>query len=81
MLIPTKHMDVETCTLACAASIIEILGTQGPHKFDSLLTKVKKAVGDGGRFRFGLGLNLLFLMGLIEYFEDSDTFLLLSQDK
>lgn len=79
MLIPTKHMDLETCTLACAAAVIEILGTQGPQQFDSLLNKVKQKVGEGGRFRFGLGLNFLFLLGLIEYIEGNDTFLLHSQ--
>lgn len=72
-------MNLDTCILSCAAAILEILKVRGPQKFDALLAGVKQRLGEEARFRFGLGLDFLFLLGLIEYFEESDTFLLLSR--
>jgi hypothetical protein len=73
MLRPSKHTDLNTCILNVGSLILKQLAKYGPTKYDDIVMNLKEELGDNARFQVGPSLNLLYLLGLIEYDQNSDT--------
>ena len=73
MLRPSKHTDLNTCILNVGSLILDQLAGYGPTKYDDMVMNLKEELGDNARFQVGPSLNLLYLLGLIEYDQNSDT--------
>jgi len=73
MLRPSKHTDLNTCILNVGSLILDQLVRYGPTKYDDVVINLKEELGDNARFQVGTSLSLLYLLGLIEYDQNSDT--------
>ena len=73
MLRPSKHTDLNTCILNVGSLILKQLAKYGPTKYDDIVMNLKEELGDNARFQVGPSLNLLYILGLIEYDQNSDT--------
>lgn len=80
MIRPTKYLDLDTCVLNVAAQIVSSLRRNGVMKYDELLTRLQNIISDAVRFEFVLALDLLFLLGKINYDSDSDSIALAGQE-
>jgi hypothetical protein len=78
VITPTKYLKLEVCTLNVAANAIEILRTHGAMKYVELHDRLVHDLGDGTRYEFLNALGLLFLLGRVEYVDDSDSLCLIS---
>ena len=72
MLRPSKHTDLNTCVLNVGSLILDQLAKYGPTKYCDMLINLKKELGDNVKFQVMPSLNLLYLLGLIEYDQNSD---------
>ena len=73
MLTPTRHLDLNTCVLNVSAMILRQLGDHGPTGYNFLVMNLQDELGKEVRFQVGPALSLLYLMGLVEYDDGSDT--------
>jgi hypothetical protein len=73
MLRPSKHTDLNTCILNVGSLILDQLSRYGPTKYDDMVINLKEELGDNARFQVGTSLSLLYLLGLIDYDQNSDT--------
>jgi hypothetical protein len=73
MIRPSKYTDLNICILNVGSLILERLAKYGPTKYDDIVMNLKEELGDNARFQVGPSLNLLYLLGLIEYDQNSDT--------
>lgn len=78
MIRPTKHLDLDTCILHCAALVLDILRKESPLEYDSTLQRLKDTINDKVRFQFPYALDLLYLLGAIDYDLGTDTLYLTS---
>ena len=67
MIIPDKHMDLDTSVLRISAYILSLLKIGQEISYDILLEKTIKTLGNNTRENYPYALNFLFLMGTIEY--------------
>lgn len=72
MIRPTKYLDVDSCVLNSAAHILVLLSSAGAMQYDDLLRATQVATSKKVRFEFVLALDLLYLLGKVEYHEDLD---------
>lgn len=72
MLRPTKHAHPDKTAVYASMKILERLKKQRVEGVDDLATLVKKAI-PGGIPLFVPALDLLFLLGLVEYLPQSDS--------
>lgn len=80
MIQPTKHMNLDTCVLHCAALVVEILQQESPLEYDSTLQRLRDGLSDNARFQFPYALNLLYLLGAVDYNLETDTLYLTSEN-
>ena len=73
MIQPTKYLDPDTSIIAVSTEVLEALRKQPALKYDELQGVVQSSLPDGARFNFPLALDLLYLLGLVDYFDDSDS--------
>lgn len=71
MLRPSKHAHPDRTIVAVALLLLARLRTLRLCDYDALLTYIRKAVV-GGDVLFLPSLNLLYLLGLIEYHPKTD---------
>lgn len=71
MLRPTKHTHPDRTVINVALLLLQRLKTRRFDEYSNLRDFVKKAVR-GGEILFLPALNLLFLLGLIEYRPKTD---------
>ncbi len=72
MIRPTRHLDLNTCVLNVATKIAGYLRSNGPAKYGLLLDAIQDELGPSARFQFPLSVSLLYLLGTVEYDEESD---------
>ncbi len=72
-IMPSKHSNPDQTVIGVAAFLLKDLSASGVEKYDVLVDKVDNAI-DGGRYLFLPALNLLYLLGVIEYHKKSDVF-------
>ena len=78
MIRPAKHMDLDTCVVHCAALVLEILQKESPLEYDSALQRLKDGIDEKARFQFPYAIDLLFLLGAVDYDLGTDTLYLTS---
>jgi len=72
MLRPTKHSHPDRTVISVSLLLLARLKTLRVEEYDALLKYAKKKVG-GGDVLFLPALNFLFLLGLIEYRQKTDS--------
>jgi hypothetical protein len=73
MLRPSKHSNPDQTVLSAAVIILKRLKGRRLEEFDELRKHVAKVVVGGGSL-FLPALNLLYLLGLIDYRPKTDSF-------
>lgn len=73
MLRPTKHAHPDRTVINVAMLLLVRLKTRRVETFENLRAFAKKSVR-GGDFMFLPALNVLYLLGLVEYHRKTDSF-------
>jgi len=80
MLRPTKYLDLKTCVLRLAALMLMELSASRPLALPDLEARVLSEAGDAARLNLVSALNLLFLLGRIDYDDGADAIVLLTEE-
>lgn len=67
MLVPEKHMNLELSTIRVTSILIELLKKNKIISYDFTLKYLESILGKKAKYIFIDSLNVLFLMGKIEY--------------
>lgn len=73
MLKPTKFSHPDKTVIAVAVFVLNILSTERVIKYDDLFDRLKKADQDIASL-FLPAVNLLYILGVIEYRKKTDSF-------
>ena len=73
MLLPRKHLDLDTSVIRISAIMLRELGRKGVIEFEKLRATVIRRVGADGELMFLPALNFLYLIGKVEYHLKNDT--------
>ena len=73
MLTARKHLDLDTSVLRLCSIVLKELTKRGVMELEKLRAIVVKRVGPDGDLQFIPALNLLFLLGCLEYHLMNDT--------
>ena len=73
MINPTKHSNPDQTVVGVAVLLLKHLSKKGVEKYDRLEDEVEGKI-EGGRYLFLPALNLLYLLGVIDYHKKSDAF-------
>lgn len=66
MIKPTKHSNPDQTIIGVAALLLKQLSKSGVEKYDRLEETVESNI-EGGKYLFLPALNLLYLLGVINY--------------
>ncbi|MDU9049927.1 MAG: hypothetical protein Q3M30_13845 [Candidatus Electrothrix sp. Rat3] len=77
MLRPDRHTNPDFSVINLSAYILNKLNAHYALSYDSLLRKVIDELGENSKENYPYALNFLFLMGKIEYQQNSDGFKLI----
>jgi hypothetical protein len=69
---PEKHLDLRTCVIQIAAVILEDLCERRVVRFVELQQRVQTRLGNDADVHFLPALDLLFLLGRVEYLPHRD---------
>ena len=72
ILIPTKHLQLHSCLLFKTAIMIKLLSKYQRIPLDLLYRKIKDEVAFLSYSDFILSLDILFLLGKLKYYENTD---------
>lgn len=70
---PNKHSNPDQTMIGVAALILKTLSKSGVEKYDNLEELVDEKI-DGGKYLFLPALNLLYLLGAVDYHKKADAF-------
>lgn len=70
---PNKHSNPDQTIIGVAALLLKTLGKSGVEKYDDLEELVDTKI-EGGKYLFLPALNLLYLLGVVDYHKKSDAF-------
>ncbi len=70
---PNKHSNPDQTIIAVAALLLKTLSKSGVEKYDDLEELVDAKI-EGGKYLFLPALNLLYLLGAVDYHKKSDAF-------
>ncbi len=73
MIEPDKHANPDQTVIGVAALLLKTLSKNGVEKYDHLEEIVDSKI-DGGKYLFLPALDLLYLLGVVEYHSKSDVF-------
>lgn len=73
MIKPEKYLDPDVSVLSVSAMIIELFKSGNLLTYSEVFQKVIKKKGDQAKVIFLPALDLLFLLGKIEYHKEIDT--------
>lgn len=73
MIRPGKHLNLNLCVLRIATIVLSQLQRHRVENFQTLLQKVRDIAGDDAEVWFIPALDLLFLLGRINYLPQRDT--------
>jgi len=76
MLRPTKSTNLNLAVPRVAALILKMMNRQQNLSYNTLVEKLCAKLGDDVRYVFLPSVWFLYLMGTIEYFPKTDSFLL-----
>ena len=72
MLKPEKYTNLDFSVLSLGACVLSALVSNGNMKYDELFEYVISRKGEKSKKNFLSSLNLLFLLGKVEYSQDID---------
>jgi len=72
MLIPNKYTNLDNSVLKIGGDILRILIQRELVTYDEVLSEIITLNGSKSKVNFLYSLNLLFLLGKVEYFEKED---------
>lgn len=78
MIKPTRYMNMNLSVIRVSSEIIELLIKSPIMKFDEILASLEQIIGNEVRFVFIPAIDFLYLLGIIDYHEESDVFELVS---
>ena len=70
---PNKHSNPDQTVIGVAALLLKTLSKTGVEKYDDLVDLVDTKI-EGGKYLLLPALNLLYLLGVIDYHKKSDAF-------
>jgi len=70
---PNKHSNPDQTIIGVAALLLKTLSKSGVEKYDDLEELVDSKI-EGGKYLFLPALNLLYLLGAVDYHKKSDAF-------
>lgn len=70
---PNKHSNPDQTIIAVAALLLKTLSKSGVEKYDDLEELVDAKI-EGRKYLFLPALNLLYLLGAVDYHKKSDAF-------
>ena len=74
MLLPRKHLDPNTCTLRIVALALAELLKRRAVKYDDLRSTMVRRAGADAELAFLPAMEVLFLLGRVEYRENTYSF-------
>ena len=74
MLVPNKYINLDNSVLKVGADILAILKNREMASYDEVLNEVVLVNGEKSKSNFLYALDLLLLLGKVEYFEGDDLF-------
>lgn len=74
MIKPDRHTNPDLSVLNIGAFILNQLNVHYAISYDNLLEKVKSFLGEESEENYPYALNFLFILGKINYSQESDTF-------
>ena len=74
VLRPRKHLDLDTCTLRVVAIVLAELTKRRVVRFDDLRNVVVRRAGEDAELSFLPALDVLFLLGRVDYLDKTDSF-------
>ena len=72
-IMPNKHSNPDQTIIGVCALLLKTLSKTGVEKYDDLIDLVDSKI-EGGKYLFLPALNLLYLLGAIDYHKKSDAF-------
>ncbi len=78
MIRPAKHLNLNVCVVRLAAIILGHLQRYRVETTTRLLSKVRESAGDDAEVWFLPAIDLLYLLGRLEYHSQTDAFAYLS---
>ncbi|MFA6977730.1 MAG: ABC-three component system middle component 8 [Ignavibacteriaceae bacterium] len=74
MIKPDRHTNPDTSVVNIGAFILKQLNPFYDISYDDLMAKVIENIGEGARENYPYALNFLYLLGKLEYLEQTDSF-------
>jgi len=74
MIKPDRHTNPDISVINIGAFILKQLNSFYDISYDDLMKKVIEAMGEGAKENYPYALSFLFLLGKLEYFEQTDSF-------
>jgi len=74
MIKPDRHTNPDTSVINISAFILKQLNSFYDIKYDELMKKVIESLGEETKENYPYALNFLYLLGKIEYLEQTDSF-------
>lgn len=74
MIKPDRHTNIDLSVINISAYILTQLNAFYEISYDDLLSKVIGNIGEGAKDNYPYALNFLFLLGRVEYIEETDSF-------
>lgn len=74
MIKPDRHTNPDYSVINISAFILKQIKSQYNIEYDKLLEKVIKELGEKAKENYPYALNFLFLLGKLNYQQQTDTF-------
>lgn len=74
MIKPDRHTNPDYSVINISAFILKQIKAQNSIEYDKLMEKVIKGLGEKSKENYPYALNFLFLLGKINYQEQTDSF-------
>ena len=74
MIKPDRHTNIDLSVINISAYMLTQLNAFYEISYDDLLSKVIDNIGEGAKYNYPYALSFLFLLGRVEYIEETDSF-------
>jgi hypothetical protein len=79
MIRPTKYLDLRVCVIRLATLMLSELSAARALPLPELEARVLDEAGDSARLNLVPALNLLFLLGRVDYDDEADAVVMLTE--
>ncbi len=76
MIIPNRHTNIRLCILRIGSLIVDRVQQNGPTRSDELISSLEASIENLQNTRIVEALIFLYAMGIINYLEQDDVFIL-----